>query len=239
MNVQAIEDIWLVGDKFLREMFPALQAMKMTATHSKQSPPFVYEQFNIFYHFSTRHNRNGLSQIQHAIADAFNWRERLPKLFVMILDHDLLESLDYQGYGISLMLGRALNWISKQIEVLLDCRSEDLYKKWQSALYSSMPIVWVKMISRPFLHGGDGRHTNAYFKSFAAREKFNNALDDLSDHRKKTHVLEINATKEEQHFDQIGKLNQFGKVAYWVEFDSQVKKYIRKEIDLPSKPFPR
>ena len=150
----------------------------------------------------------------------------------MILDHDLLESLDYQGYRISLMLGQALNWISKQIEVLLDCQSEDLYKKRQGALYSGSRIVWVKMISCPFLHGSDGRHTSAYFKSFAARGKFNNALDDLSDHGKKTHVLEINTTKEEQHFDQIGKLNPFSKVAYWAEFDSQVKKYIRKEIDL-------
>ena len=41
-NVQALKDVWLLGDYFLGEIFPSLQAMLAQARQQKKSPPYLY-----------------------------------------------------------------------------------------------------------------------------------------------------------------------------------------------------
>ena len=124
-------DVWIIGDTFLRDIFPMMQALRTSSAWSKdRNIPYMYCQFNVFYFFSsaTLHITNVLAKFLNSVVKGFNRHEHLPCYILIIPDEDILLALNFTTYGISFMLGLCLTWLSKQIERLLESRVESLYQ---------------------------------------------------------------------------------------------------------------
>ena len=203
--------------------------MKTSRTWSEMSEiPFMYEQFNILYLVSSTPTLNILIRLLHATIDGFNKRNYLPRYIIFMPDEDFLTSLSHTNNGISYLLGLCLNWLSRQIESLLEVRIEQLCKKTPGAVSANTQLIWVKML---------GRVTTSLSKSkiFMLRHKFNTALDDLANKRKQTHVMNIMSLVP-RHFDYQGHISYAGKVQLWREIDlhlrrfHQDKNYLRPQV---------
>ena len=220
-------DVWFISDTFLSKMFPTLQAMRTSATMANKAPPFVYNQFNVFFFFMSQATRisNVLTKLVNSAVEGFNRREYMPKYICMIIDEDMLFSLDYFQYGITYLLGVCFNWLARQVERLLEARAEDLFKKKPGAVFGETKIVWVKMFTRYGITPDDPR-----YKVHSKKYKFNAALDELVDKRLMTYVVSITSL-EQCHFNKYGKLNYAGKIQFWRELDQHFERFERIELE--------
>ena len=231
-NVQAFYDAWIIGDAFFREQYSTLQGLKTQALIMKKSLPYVYDYFNLFGFFTSdvQFHRNILSRVQNAILEAFNRRERLPRCIILVLDKDLIAAAINAHFdcGIKKVMIKWTSWITNLVEKLVDIRREQLMDKKAGAVAGSDPkIIWVKMITRPFVNQCDAR-----FPVLSLRNKFNGILEDLAHMKRNVHILEVNALEEERHFSPAGQLNQFGAMQFWKEVDYHIKRFDRREVDL-------
>ena len=223
-------DVWILGDIFLNDVFATMQTLKMTVAMEKRNPPYLYDQYNVFYFFTPRNNQltNILMRVRNSIAEAFNRRYHMPRYIVIMLDKDVVESLNYFDPGETKLLGQVMDWISKEVQHCMEARCEDLYRTKAGAAYPGTKVVWVKMIPRK---GKSTNYTNQELNILDSRQKFNNILDDIAERKKQNHVMNI-ISLEDAHFDQFGSLNYQGKIQYWKELDFLIKKFDRKEITL-------
>ena len=222
-NVEALMDVWILGDNLLREIFHTFQSLKTSADRSSNRDrhmPYIYSEYNVFFFFMAGSSaiQNFLTKITNVAVEAFNRRDHLPKHIIIIPDEDLIISLNFFAYGSSYLIGTCVNWLSKQLERMMDARIEDLHSKRLGAFYENTKLIWVKMF--PWLVNLPPRLA----KVMSLRHKLNLALDELSRKRKQTHVLSITSL-EHAHFDQWGKLNYQGKMQFWRDLDDQIKHF--------------
>ena len=125
-NIPAIHDTWIVGDTFLREIYPTFQAMETQAVQSKKSPPYAFEYFKVFPFYSSnlQYSRNVLTRIQNAIVEAFNRRERLPQYMIIIMDKDIVEAAEHFTFGVKKIFDRWHKWLETTIQRFIAIRKE-------------------------------------------------------------------------------------------------------------------
>ena len=195
----------------------------------RKNPPYIYDQY-MFYFFSPRssQNKNILSRCHSALVEAFNRRYHLPRYIIVVLDKDVIESVNFFDYGQSTILGHIVHWISKELQNYLSTRSEQLYAKKAGSVYPGTRVIWVKMIPRKGLMEN---FTNHEMDILSGKDKFNAILDEIAERKRNNHVINI-ISLENHHFDQYSCLNHQGKLQYWKEIDYLVKKFDRKEIQL-------
>ena len=228
--MQAIEDTWFIGDKFLKGIFPTLQNLKTQAVLKKRTLPYIYEYFNISCYVpnSDMYKANILVRTQNAIIEAFNSRVHLPKYLIVILDKDILESAHTYSLHIRKLLSKWTDWIAKIIEKAIASRRENLFNIRPGAVAGIEPkVIWLKMIDRPEVTREDDR-----FKIYSMRNKLNAVIEGLVSARKNHHYIAINSLDANKDFQFIGELNQYGQEQFWKEFDHFFKKFDRREISL-------
>ena len=113
-----LEDIWILGDWFLKDMFLTLQALKHGSTVQRKSPPYIYDMYNLFYFFTSPLNfgNNTLLQINNAFIEAINRRDQLPKFIIIVLDCDLIDMINRFDFGITAELEQCVKWLAIQME---------------------------------------------------------------------------------------------------------------------------
>ena len=90
-TVMAIQDVWIVGDEFLRDTFSTLVNMRNQATLKRQHPPYLYEFYNIFGYFQNKQSAvRGLARFANSFIEALNARVKLPRYVMFILDRDFI-----------------------------------------------------------------------------------------------------------------------------------------------------
>ena len=227
-TIEALRDIWLVGDHFLNDAFPSLQRLKSTATMLKKPPPYICEQFNVSIHTMKKHLvRPILPRILNTVIEGMNKTTKLPSFIVLVLDKDLIEQLGTFEYGMKQMLEDGLKWLMKHIRRSIDIRIDDIMQKRPGAILFTPRVVWIKMINRPFTsnHPDDLR-----VKTMSWRKKFNDIIDQILSSQEKTHILQIASVMEYPHknYDRLGNLSYEGKVQFWKELDHYLKKLDRE-----------
>ena len=94
-NVQAIYDVWFVGDQFFREVFLILQSLKRCAKVQEEEPPYIYEYYNVFGYYTmwTSGVKRSISRILNSLVTGLNTHERVPHLIVVMIDKDIVEDV--------------------------------------------------------------------------------------------------------------------------------------------------
>ena len=150
VNVLVIFDIWIMGDHFLDESAGALQAMMNEADLNKQMVPQLY--INKYYNTITFTKDNKadpcIARVINSLTEAFNSRRRLPHFLVIVLDKDIIEDADPFMMD-WLRLQKLINWLMRQIDVLVKrCRLE-ITEKCPGAIFATDPkVIYIRMIRR-------------------------------------------------------------------------------------------
>ena len=222
-------DTWLLGDAFLRETYPTLQAIKAQSKVKRKPPLYLYDYFNVIplYQKILCNIRSAEARMINALISMLNSRDHLPMYLIVIPDRDLLSWYGHPGYGISRIIQKNLNHMISDIEKILRTHREDLMQKRPGAAGDKTTIIWVKMIKRPIVSMPlDTRGINVFQQS----SKFNFVMQETLADRSEC-ILEIQHLKN-FHFDRYGNLNAEGKTQFWRELDFIIKRFNRKEIKL-------
>ena len=139
-------DIWLVGDDFLREIKDALFALQRRSKVKSQDPLFIFQMFNIKYEYVSLHSL-GLVWILNALIKLLNDNDRLPKYLLVIPDKDLLVKLKTSNFASVLVMGSSIHFLIKQLDLMVDRRKNDLIHKKPGAWAEEHPtVIWIHML---------------------------------------------------------------------------------------------
>ena len=154
-NVRALKDVSLLGDYFLGEIFPSLQAILAQAHQQKKSPPYFYRYYNVEtrYQCPMNLNRSILSRLLNCFIELLNKNQHLPRYIFIIIDKDWFETSGIVEFGAQMAITQAVQWWLKEINKFIAIRKDHLYNKKPGTLSSSSEprLIWVAMIKRPIV----------------------------------------------------------------------------------------
>ena len=176
-EVQALNDVWIIGDIFLRHMFQTLQNMKADAIISKKAQPYLYDFFNVlaFFQPSSGAASGSMYKIHNALIEALNKKAHPSCYLLVVPDWDLILQANHFIFRIKIILEKQIPWFIKQIERAFTIRKEDLRSKCWGAVACDTRIVWIGMIECPLIKNHPFSHFN---NTVNLRKKFNGLLQE-------------------------------------------------------------
>ena len=98
----------------------------------------------------------------------------------MIPDRDIVHHIRYCDYGISMIIGRLLEFMIKDMERSIICKQSLMREVKPGSVIPNEPkVIWVKMLDRPF---NSANH--------AITKKFNIILEDIVRDKKDVYILD-------------------------------------------------
>ena len=130
-KLKAIREVWVVGTEFLDSMYDMFIEMRKQAKKDNRRLPYLYEQYNISYLLQDQLEGavNPLSQLYNALVKGLNMTpHKLPHMIVLVPENDILKTINFYGFGISLLIGKCLDWLINEIDHAVTKRRNDIEK---------------------------------------------------------------------------------------------------------------
>ena len=229
-NLEAIYDVWIVGDSFLQGIYSTLQKMQEQAKANLKMQPYIYEYYNImaFWNSPTLQGLRVIARVLNSFIEALNKGCRLPWFLLVVLDKDIIEGVRSFNFGTAKEILDNIKWLVKQIDVMIDCKRLKITQLKLGAVYSTDPkIVLITMIRHPLQFPSNSQME----KVVSLRAKFNNALNEVALNAGHS-ILSIDACDSENHFDLLGNLNHYGQYTYWKQVNYLLENFDKKKVDL-------
>ena len=144
--------------------------------NNHMSKTYLQEHYNIrsFHELGKTRIQNMAARITNSITAALNQVHGLPHFLVIVSDKDILSAMNVFDEDIEPVLRKYVNWMVRQISILVRRKKAELLDKKPGAIYAGDPvIIFTRMIRRP-ANLGRAKTQKVYF----LRAKFNDALND-------------------------------------------------------------
>ena len=223
-NISAQKDAWLIGDKFLKEIFYSLPAMKNEKKRTRSPQLYMYEMYNVQGIFPNNfHNiRSTMTRIVNSCVFGLNKYDKLPRFMLMIIDKDLIDFIDCSISGSTITLGMAIEWIIHEIEKFVDRKKNMMRELKPGSVTPGEPkFIWIRAISRPWNN-----------KFTLARAKFNDVLEEILASRRDSYILDASSYIDKANYTRLGDLTVVGREHFWRCVDDKLKKFDKQQISL-------
>ena len=142
-NVPSIYNAWFVGDEFLRSTFPMFIEMKQEAAIRKREVPYLHAYYNVFAYTTSTSSGNcrTIGRIFNSLVHRLNTRDRLPRFLVVVTDKDIIEDVNVFEYGAGVEIMKNIEWLFKQIEIVIRHKHTELINARPGAVYMSDPKI--------------------------------------------------------------------------------------------------
>ena len=191
----------------------------------------MYDYYNITClteHKPVYNNNNTLARIINTLAKGLNEQPRMPRFILVVPDMDILRFINHFGFSVSQIIGKCLNWLIKNIDIIIESRKDDLRCRKPGALHSSeLKLVWMKLFQHPNMKENQFRQV---------QDKFNNILEDILSTKKGHYIMDISPhiSFPANFFPRSSILNARGKDIFWLETDSMLEEFdYHKNLMIP------
>ena len=102
--VGAYNDIWIIGDYFLKDANAELQGLKKMSISKHLPQPYIHENFNVHTRYADLVIK-GIARLLNPLVEILNFQHRLPKYIIVVPDKDLISThittpLEDQQWGL-------------------------------------------------------------------------------------------------------------------------------------------
>ena len=156
MNVQAIQEAWIIGDDFLRSAYHAYSSMYKRMKRAGESSPYILEHYNTSSHVMGDINgiKLAASRIQNCVVRQLNACKTMPRMIIIIPDYDVLITnlsvIEEYEFGARHICSEITKWLVDEIEDAVNDRKKQMKKIRHGSVMSNEPkIIYVKMVYRP------------------------------------------------------------------------------------------
>ena len=132
-DIDGHEKIWIIGDAFVRKSYA--QAFFL----SSDQEYYMKKYFDV-QSFTSDADINILARLHNAVVCAINKETLLLKYMMMVIDVDIIREMNFNDYGVSILLGKWLHWLANEIHRLLLAYKETLPDKAKKFCYPR--ILW-------------------------------------------------------------------------------------------------
>ena len=165
----------------------------------------------------------------NSVIEGLNSKYKLPRYVMLLPDKDLIVNLNYFQYGVKDLYTDCLTWVVNQLDRHFAARREDLKHSKPGAVsaVTEPRIIWLAMITRPKIV-----NDRKIAEILTMRSKFNRVLEDVLANFRLHHLMYLDGTFGEHHFDRMGELTANGRVAMWKEINQQIHLFDERKIEL-------
>ena len=238
--LEAIFDVWLVGDKTLDRTWQAYLDMETKArkkTGYQEAAegivlPYAFEFYNVFKYIQLGSSgiRSMLARIINTLVEGLNQRPWLPRFVIVILDKDLIDEAGVFTLEDEVLetFTEMVNWLARQINIKIKRKHLNISHKNPGAVFGEDPrVIFVKMLRRAEFYPASCR----LGKICSVRTKFNECLNSAAAEFDQ-YIMNITACTEKRHFDVLGNLSESGKQVFWRDLDHLLERFDRNDIQL-------
>ena len=219
-----------MGDRFLKGLWPSIIAAKTNlAGGGSNSLPYLFNNYNVIPRFAGANTmgKSLLATILNQVIQGINETDHLPRYILLMLDKDVVENIQFGGFGCKIIFECTIEWLSSRIKNAINTRKEDLKQVKIGAFEPGEPrIVWIKMLIRPFIK------TTSHGYVFAQCHTFNTILQSTILKFLHTHVLDTELPTDRALFDLGGNLSPTGKDYFWKEVNYWMRRFDRGKTEL-------
>ena len=183
----------MVGDGFLKDNFGTYKSLEYPAFRNKKITQFYMSNYYNVKNFNNlsavgASARNAMARLINSTIEALNSSNTLPKMLIIIIDKDLIESINLFNYGAYKVLLQVVNWLTRQIDILIRWKRLQILEKRPGAVYNQYhpAVIYVMMLKHPH-HFKEGSWIEVVC---GLRTKFNAILNDAAA-RQDAYVLSI------------------------------------------------
>ena len=225
VNQVAQQDVWIVGDHFLKEVFNSFEAIvQQSIRNERRAMPYLHDYYNVkpFWRNFTNSSTEAIPRFFNSLIDAINESNFLPRFITFIPDADLLHDIPFFGFGSSLVIGKVIGNLVNAVNVEIQNRREQLRKVKPGAVVSGKPkLIWLSLIGKPH-----------YEKILSLRRKFNEILEETLTMHDNNYFVATDPGIIKENFDQSNNLSSAGKNYFWRFLDLQLKKFDSQKMIL-------
>ena len=238
-NIEAIFNVWFVGDKMLTDSFPAYKEMLQQGRESKDVMiPYLFEFYNVkdFHGSASGDDQNGndkcnyLARVINALTEAANKCDRLPRYVVITIDIDLIEAINvWEPEKVAIQaFNETSTWLVKHVNMVIRRRKVNITDKNPGAIFGADPkIIFLKAMRRASFYPKGSQLERLCM----ARTKFNDALNEAVA-KYNNHIMNITACNLPEHYNRYGRLSNLGSKVFWQEMDHLMERFDKNEIQL-------
>ena len=208
----------MIGDGFIENSF-AQYCQNAYGDNGKKSYLKAHYDVTGFCPGTEFLNGNILSRLRNALVAGINKQVLLPKAIIFVIENDILTALKHFKPGISLMIGKSLEWIMNQIHRIIITHKEKMPSKSRKFKYPT--ILWCSLPNHQYWI--DNNMTEY-------RAKFNFALKATTSIFREMDVLELKWPMDTSGIFTNGKLNGKGLPLYWMAFNEAFESWDREQM---------
>ena len=153
-NMPAIHDIWIIGDNFVQETFPALDAIKYNVQrNSSVSSTYMHDYYNVLAFNNTLATgvKLATTRIMNSLLEVVNRKDlhHLPKILLVIIDKDLMTDLEIQSSNVVNTMCDLVQWLVRQLDMVVRRKHMELLEcKPEAAAGYTTKLIFVRMPRR-------------------------------------------------------------------------------------------
>ena len=218
--MEGIEKLWFVGDDFMDETYRPYFKKARVEFHCKQR----FEISKFCNSKRSSNNRFVTSRILNTFISAINAKSVLPRFVVFVIDKEIMEFVEYGGFGVSTLYGTILESLIKKVHATVEKVKSKLPAK---AIKQDQPhIYWTPAIT----HQG--------FQDMELRNKYNLCLHSIVKLYPNMRVIKLKNYWDFNDNNLIlpnGQISAMGKGSIWKSIDDALKFNIEKKEEFAAR----
>ena len=225
-QIQALNDVWIIGDSFVNEVYHVFQKMRDDARMDRRPLPYMYQQYNVACYTPNPKSvlKDVLARLVNCFIKALNNAKKLPRLVLVIPKDNRLKFINNNNFGVKMLSNRAISWVMTQMARALESKKENLQNRCPGSVISTeTKMIWVEMFNR----------VTDVNKFLAVRYKYNEAMQEQVHQRIRHYIVDINDNMMDASlFNLANRLNGKGIIKFWNAIDKQIEAFDKREISL-------
>ena len=217
--MRAVFDLWLVGDTFLRDIWPTLIMTNSKAKADNTAKPYIFDNFNVspYYARGSSLTKSIVARLHNEVINQLNDKmSAILKYIILMADKDLVEATRVAGFGCKVVFESILFWLADNLNRSMQIHLEDVQHHKSGAIINQPQFIWIKMLTRPFITQTDKGCV------FAQGKTFNKILDAVISKFENKSVIDFDIPDDRDLFDLRGNLSANGKTQFCRELNRQV-----------------
>ena len=194
---------------------------------SASCEPYLHQMYNIrnFDQCGKFRSENAMTHILNSLIEGLNEHQHIPRMVVIILDHEFLSMLHHTEFGISLMIGKCLHWLMSQVESVIE-QKKCLLKHFKPGAISPLEpkLIWLKMMEK----------LNPSREMSMMKTKFNIILEQVLRQTGSGFIMDPHphGAFPRNWFDSNGNMIHEGHVEFWRHIDNSVRRFNINKVGL-------
>ena len=131
-DIAATKNVWLVGDKFLKNSYHSFVALRNEASLLNKPLPYLFSQYNVSAHWVGSISTGITSPIRrilNSMVNAVNKFHHLPRMIIFSAEAILLKHLAYYEFGASKIFAKNINYLVAEAYRTIETKKEDMRSK--------------------------------------------------------------------------------------------------------------